>query len=106
MLDQDSVLNAHNIGGDPIHRSAETAKSPVHDHEFPFGYDRSRFVLQCWRKALDEIEQTFTTRCDVSAVLNVVPRPESFCGRIVAIVEEFVERFQDEELVLFGRSLR
>src|SRR5712692_6935357 len=106
MLDKDSVLNAHNICGNPIHRSTETAKSPVHDHEVSLSHDRSRFVLQRWRKALDEIEQTLTTRCDMSAMLNVVWRPESFCGRIIALVEECVERFQDEGLVLFGCSLR
>src|SRR5580704_18583625 len=106
MLDEDSVLNAHNVGGNPIHRSTETAKSPVHDHEVPFGHDRSRFVLQCWRKALDEIEQTFTTGCDMGAVLDVFRRPESFRGCIGALVEEGVERFQDEGLVLFGCSLR
>src|SRR6202171_4898238 len=72
MLDKDPVLNAHNICGNPIHRSTETAKSPVHDHEVSLSHDRSRFVLQCWRDALDEIEQTLTTRRDMSAVLNVV----------------------------------
>ncbi len=29
-------------------------------------------------------------------MLNVVRRPESFCGRIVTLVEECVERFQEE----------
>src|SRR5712664_2386419 len=74
MLDNDSVLNAHNIRGNPIHRSAEIAKSPVHDHEVSLSHDRSRFVLQRWWKALDEIEQTLAARCDMSAVLDVVGR--------------------------------
>jgi len=30
MRDKDSVLNAHNLCGNPIHRNTETAKSPVH----------------------------------------------------------------------------
>src|SRR6267154_3758757 len=106
MLNKDSVLNAHDICGDPVHWEAEVRKSPVHDHEVSLGHNHSRFVLQRWRDALDEIEQTRTTKCDMSAVLNVVRRPESFCDRIVTFVEERVERFQDEGLVLFGRSLR
>src|ERR1700694_4962022 len=57
-------------------------------------------------KALDEIEQTVAARCDMIAVLDVVRRPESFRGRIIALVKECVERFQDEGLVLFGSSLR
>src|SRR6202051_1890367 len=106
MLDEGSVVNAHNICGNPIHRSAETAKPPVDDHDVSLCHDRSRFVLQRWRKALDEIEQTVAARCDMIAVLDVVRRPESFRGRIIALVKECVERFQDEGLVLFGRSLR
>jgi len=45
---------------------------PRHDHEVSLSYDRSRFVLERWRKALDEIEQPLTTRRDMSAVLNVL----------------------------------
>jgi hypothetical protein len=72
MLDKDSVLNAHSISGNPSRGSTETAKSPPHDHEVSLSYDRSRFVLERWRKALDEIEQPLTTRRDMSAVLNVL----------------------------------
>ena len=54
----------------------------------------------------DEMEQTLTTWCDMSAVLNVVRRPVWCRGCIVTLVEKHVERFQDEGLVLFGRSLR
>src|SRR5882724_11547492 len=71
VLDKDSVLDAHNIRGNPIHRSTETTKSPVHDHEVSLSHDRSRFVFQCWGDALNEIEQTFATGFDMSAVLNV-----------------------------------
>jgi len=53
MLDKDSVFNAHNVGGNPIHREAEGRKSPVHNHEVSLCHDRSGFVLQRWRKALD-----------------------------------------------------
>src|ERR1700686_3699814 len=71
MLDQDSVLNAHNICGNPIHRGPEPVKSPVHDHEVSLSHDRSGFVLQRWRDALDKSEETVAARCDMSAVLNV-----------------------------------
>src|SRR5256886_10753292 len=67
MLDKDSVLNAHNICGNPIHRSTETAKSPVHDHEVSLSHDHSRFVLQRWRNALDQIEETVATGLNVGA---------------------------------------
>src|SRR5258708_36529728 len=106
MLDKDSVLNAHNICGNPIHRCTETAKSPVHDHKVALSHDHSRFVLQRWRKALDEIEQALTTGSNVRAVLDVLRWPKLLGSRVVTLVEECVERFQDEGLVLFGYSLR
>ena len=58
MLREFPGFDTHNIGGNPIHRSTEIAKSSVHDHEVSLSQDRPRFVLQCWRDALDEIEQT------------------------------------------------
>src|ERR1700687_3255209 len=106
MLREFPGFDTHNIGGNPISRSTEITKSPVHDHEVSFGHDRSRFVLQRWWDALDEIEQTLATRCDMSTMLNVVGGPESFCSRIVTLVEEWFERFQDKGLVLFGCSRR
>src|SRR5260370_11614644 len=99
MLDKHSVLNAHNICGDPIHRSTETAKSPVHDHKLSLSHDRSRLVLQRWWNALDEIEQTFTTRCDMSAVLNIVRRPVALSRRVIALVEEGIERLKENRLI-------
>src|ERR1700686_1836803 len=47
----------------------------MHDHKVFFGHNRSRLVLQGWRGALDEIEQAFTTRFYVCAVLNVARLP-------------------------------
>src|SRR5437870_1038374 len=99
MLHKDSVLNAHDICGNPVHREAEVRKSPVHDHEVSLGHNHSRFVLQRWWDALDEVEQTLTTRCDMSAVLNVVRRPESLRSRVVALVEQRVECLQIQRLV-------
>jgi hypothetical protein len=96
MLNKDSVVNANDICSNPIRRSAETAESPVHDHELSLGYDRSRFVLERRSKALDEIEQTLSTRCDMSAVLDIVRRPEPFSGCIVTLVEERGKSLQPE----------
>ena len=79
MLSESPGFDTHNIGGNPISTSTEITKSPVHDHEVSFGHDCSRFVLQCCRDALDAIEQTLATRCDMSTMLNVVRRPKSFC---------------------------
>ena len=91
MLREFSGSYAHNISGDPIDRGTEIAKSAMHNHEVSLSHDRSRFVLQRRRKALDEIEQTLTTRCDMSAVLNVFGRPKSLRSRVVSLIEQGVE---------------
>ena len=98
MLDKDSVLNAQNICCNPVHGQAEVRKSTVDDYKISFGYDRSWLVLERWRKALDEIEQAFTTWRDMGAVLNVVRRPELLSCCVVALVEQSVEGFQNKEL--------
>src|SRR5258708_32914170 len=56
MLDEDSVFNAHNIRGDPIHRKTKIAKSTMHDHEISPSNEHSGLVLQRWRGSLHEIE--------------------------------------------------
>ena len=61
VLDQDAILDAKNVCGNPIHGSTEAAKSAVHDHEVSLGHDCSGFVLQRWRDILAQIEQTLTT---------------------------------------------
>src|SRR6266849_4874480 len=101
MLDKDSVLNAQNICGNRIHRSAETAKSSVHDDEVSLSHDRSRLIPQGWRRAPDEIEKAIAARCDMSAVLNVVRRPITFGRRVVALIKQRVKSFKDKRLV-FG----
>jgi hypothetical protein len=45
------------------------------------------------------------TKRDVRAVLDVLRRPEAFCRRVVALVEESVEGFENDRLVLFGCCL-
>src|SRR5258705_6799795 len=100
MLDEYTLLNAHNICGNPIHRSPEIAESSVHDHKVSLSHDHSRLVLQRWRDAFDQIEQTFTTRRDMSAVLDVVRGPESLRCCILAFVEKGVESLKDQCLVL------
>src|ERR1700730_1182720 len=100
MLDKDSVLNADNICSNPIHRSTETAKSRVHDHEVSLSQDRSGFV-QRWWDALVEIEQTLTARCDMSAVLNVVRGPVVLGRCVVTFSEESVKSLKNECLIFF-----
>src|SRR5579859_6440833 len=105
VLDQNAVLDADNVGSNPVHRLAEARESAVHDHELFFGNYRSRFVLQCGRHTLDEIEQTLPTRRDMGAVLDVVRGPVGLGRSIVPFVEQCVEGLQNKRLIFLLRGL-
>ena len=72
----------------------------MHDYEIAFRDDRSRFVLQRRRKTFHEIEKTITAGSNVRTVLDIVWRPKPFRRRIIPLVEQRIERFEHEFLVL------
>src|SRR6266478_8057628 len=51
----------------------------------------ARLIFEGRGRTLDEVEETFAARLDVSAVLDVVGRPEAFSGRVVSLVKQGVE---------------
>src|SRR5262249_8899698 len=73
------------------------------DDVVPFGEDHVIFVAECVGKAANEIEQAIAARRNMGAVLDVPLRPEALRGSVVAFVEQRVEGFEHECLVLFGR---
>src|SRR5579863_4791463 len=58
------------------------------------GNDQPGFVLQGGRNALYKVEQSFSPRLDVCAVLDVLRRPERFSRRIVALIEQRLKRLE------------
>src|SRR6266478_2271829 len=100
MLDQNAIFDANDVRRNPVHREAEVRKSSVHDDEIPFTHNRSMLIFESWRKTLDEIEQALSARLNMIAVLNVVRGPITFGRRIVTLIEQRVERFQDKLLVV------
>ncbi len=71
MLKKNAVLSSKNVGCNPV-RWLKTRKSSVDNHELSIRHDRPGLVFEGRREALDEIEQSFAPRADVSAVLDVV----------------------------------
>lgn len=69
------------------------------DDEVTFGHDHTWLVPERHGRTLDEVEEAFAARLDMSTVLDVVGRPEAFSGRLVALVEQGVECLEDERLV-------
>jgi hypothetical protein len=74
----------------------------VHHYEVSISGDRSWLIPESRRKAFDEIEQTLTTRRDMSAVLNVVGGPIALGRYVVTFVEQRVERLQNKPFIFLN----
>jgi hypothetical protein len=77
VLGQHPVRDAHDVGGYPVSRQSGAGEATVDNHEIAFGHDHSRLIFEGRGTGLDEVEETFATRLDVGAVLDVVRRPIS-----------------------------
>jgi hypothetical protein len=78
-----------------------TRKAAVDDNVIALRQNKTVLVAQAVGKAADEAEQPFATRFDVSAVLDVFVGPEAGCCLVITFVEQRVEGFEYERLVLF-----
>src|SRR5262249_17320695 len=102
VLGELAVLNAEDVGSDPGRRAAVTREAAMRDDVIAFGNNQLVLVAQRLRQRSDEVEQPRTAWRDVGAVLNVPIGPEPFGGGVVALVEQRVEGFEDERLVVLG----
>src|SRR5580692_10218648 len=105
VLCQETVFESDNIGRNPGCWPSHPCETAMRDHIVALYDDELIFIAQgIWRRA-DKSEQPFTSWCNVRAVLDVLRRPEAFCRRVVTFVEESVEGFENDRLVLFGCCL-
>ena len=73
----------------------------MRDNVITFRKDEVIFVFQAVRQRADQVEQAVAAGCDVRTMLDVAIGPEMLGGGIVPLVEECVEGFEYERLVLF-----
>ena len=73
---------------------------PLQHHKVSVGDDRSVFIPERRRDALDESEETLPARPDMGAVLDIVRRPKLLRRVLVTFVEQRVGGLQNEPLVL------
>src|ERR1700723_382434 len=103
MLNNKGVFEPDNVGRNPGRGPSHPGETAMRDDIVAFCDDELVFITQgIWRRA-DESKQSFASGCNMGAVLDVLRRPEAFCRRIVTSVEESVEGFENDRLVLFGR---
>ena len=69
VLSQQTVLNAHNIGGNPCNGAAIACESTMHNDVVVLGHDHARLVTELGGKAADQVEETLASGLDVCAVL-------------------------------------
>src|SRR5579863_3696566 len=101
MLGQKAVFESDNVGRNPGGGPSHPGETAMRDNIVAFRDDELVFIPQrIWRRA-DKSEQPVASWRNVRAVLDVVRRPEAFCCRVVAFVEESVEGFENDRLVLF-----
>ena len=105
VLCQETVFESDNVGRDPGRGPSHPSEPAMRDDVVAFSDDELVFVAQgIWRRS-DKSEQPFASRCDMRAVLDVLRRPELFCRSVVTFVEESLEGFENDRLVLFGCCL-
>src|SRR5580692_6179239 len=105
VLCQETVFESDNIGRNPGCWPSHPSEPAMRDDVVAFCDDELVFIAQgIWRRA-NKVEQPLASRPNVRAVLDVRRRPEGFCCRVVAFVEERIEGFENNRLVLFGCCL-
>jgi hypothetical protein len=78
VLGQETVFESDNVGGDPGSGAPYSTETSMRDDVITFRDNELVFVAQgIWRRT-DKREQSFASRRDVCAVLNVLRRPEAF----------------------------
>src|SRR6478672_604198 len=103
VLGEFAVFHADNVGGDPGRGPAVTGEAPMGDDVITFREDEVIFIFQPIRQSADQVEQAVAAGRDVGAMLDVAIGPETLSGGIIPLVEECVEGFEYERLVL-GRG--
>jgi len=74
----------------------------VRDDVVAFREDHVIFVAERVGKTAHEIEEAIAARRNMCAVLNVSLRPKPLRRDIVAFVEQCIEGFEHERLVVLG----
>ena len=105
MLSQKTVFESDNVGRNPGRGPSHPSEPAMRDDVVAFCDDELVFIAQgIWRRT-NKSEQPFASRRNMRAMLDVLRRPELFCCRVVTFVEESIEGFENDRLVLFGCCL-
>src|SRR5258708_35165509 len=100
VFDENLILQANDVGCDPVHRQSDVREPAMNDDVVTFCKNYPGLILERRWRSLDKVEEPVSSRLDVGAVLNVVGRPESLRSRVVSLIEQGIECFQYDRLIL------
>jgi hypothetical protein len=87
VLDQNPVDQAHDVSNNPVSWETMTGEATVQSDQVTFGYSVLMLIAKRRWQRSNQPEQTFPAGFDMGAVLNVVWRPETRRGFVVALIE-------------------
>src|SRR5260370_14415188 len=100
VFDENPILQANDVRCDPVHRQSDVGESTMNDDVVVFSKNDPWLILERRRRGFDEVEEPVSSRLDMGAVSNVVRRPEPLRRRVVSFIEEGIEFFQYDRLIL------
>ena len=105
MLGEAAILDPDHISSDPCGGTALACEAAMENHMVALRHDNSVLIAQSVRRASDEVEQSLAAGRDMVTVLDVGIRLEARHSYVVALVEERIERLQNQRLVLFRNGI-
>lgn len=100
VFDENPILQTNDVRCDPVQRQSDVRKPTMNDDVVVFCKKHPGLMLERRRRGLDEVEEPVSSRLDMGAVLNVVGGPEPLRSRVVAFIEQGIECFQKDRLIL------
>jgi DNA-binding MarR family transcriptional regulator len=99
VLDELTVNDSNDVGGDPIRLVAPSRKPSMKHHKRSVRGNDVRLVFKRRWRSLYQIKKAITSGFYVSAVLDVIRRPVTFSGCIVSPIKQRIERLENKCLV-------
>jgi len=100
VFDENPIVQSNDVRRYPVRGQSDVGEPAMNDDVVPSCKNHPRLILERLRRGLDEVEEPVSSRLDMGAMLNVVGRPEPLRRRVIAFIEQGIECFQYDRLIL------
>jgi hypothetical protein len=101
MLSELAAFEADDVGSDPGRLSSAPGETTLRDDVIALGENELVLIAQRVGQRANQIEQPVTAGLDMGAGWILSIRPVTFGTVIITLVEQRIECFEDERLILF-----